>query len=163
MIRQQIRLLMAMMLVGIAGSLGAAERWETLQAIHLIENPTNSSQPGAHGELGAYQFRASTWRMHTRKPFRSALVRTHADAVALNHYDWICAQLRRQGLPVTTYNIAMTWNAGIGAVSSGRVPRASRQYAERVVNIARDLQRSQVAVNIVERAPMERIVLTTYP
>jgi hypothetical protein len=83
--------------------------------------------------------------------------------VALVHYDWICTQLQRQGLPVTTYNIAMTWNAGIGAVSSGQVPQASRQYAQRVVNIARDLQRSQVAVNIVERAPMERIVLETYP
>lgn len=151
---------MAMMLVGIAGSLGAAERWETLQAIHLIENPHNSSRPGAHGELGAYQFRSSTWRMHTRKPFRQALVRAHADQVALIHYDWICTQLQRRGLPVTSYNIAMVWNAGIGAVTSGRVPQVSRQYAQRVVNIARDLERSQIAASIPHRAPMDRIVLS---
>lgn len=151
---------MAVVLVCIAGRLGAAERWETLQAIHLIENPHNSSQPGSHGELGAYQFRPATWRMHTRKPFQQALVRAHADEVALHHYDWICTQLQRQGLPVTTYNIAMVWNAGIGSVTSGQVPRASRQYAQRVLNIARDLQRSQIAASIPTRAPMERIVLS---
>lgn len=158
--RHIIRLLMAMVLGGIAGSLGAAERWETLQAIHLIENPQNSPQPGSHGELGAYQFRHSTWRMHTRKPFRSALVRAHADEVALAHYAWICTELQRQGLPATTFNIAMAWNAGVGSVTSGRVPRVSRQYAQRVVNIARDLRRSQIAASIAERTPMERIVLS---
>ena len=150
---------MALVLVGLAGSLRAADRWETLQAIHLIENPRNSAQPGAHGELGAYQFRRSTWGMHTRRPFRQALNRTQADSVALVHYDWICAQLQRRGVPVTTYNIALTWNAGIGSVTSGRVPSSSRQYAQRVVNIARELKRSQIVASIPERAPMGRIVL----
>ena len=160
MIRQLIRLLMAVVLVAFAGSLSAAERWETLQAIHLIENPHNSSQPGAHGELGAYQFRRATWRMHTGKPFQQALNRAQADAVAVAHYDWLCTQLRRQGVAVTTYNIAMAWNAGVGSVASGRAPRASRQYAQRVLNIARDLRRSQLAVSVSDRAPMERIVLS---
>jgi len=148
------------MLVCIAGSLRATEQWETLQAIHLIENPRNTPQPGAHGELGAYQFRQSTWRMHTRKPFRHALIRVHADQVAVAHYEWLSRQLRRNGVPASTYNIAMAWNAGIGAVVSGRVPRASRQYAQRVVNIARDLERSTIAASISYRAPMERIILT---
>ncbi len=160
MIRQLIRLLVAVVLFSIAGRLGAAEQWETLQAIHLIENPHNSSQPGAHGELGAYQFRQATWRMHSRKPFRNALIRAHADQVALAHYDWLGQQLRRNGIPATPYNIAMAWNAGIGAVISGQVPRASRQYAQRVVNIARELERATVASSIATRAPMERIVLT---
>jgi hypothetical protein len=160
MIRQQIRLLVAVVLASIAGRLGAADQWETLQAIHLIENPRNSSEPGAHGELGAYQFRQTTWRMHTGKPFRNALIRAHADAVAVAHYDWLCVQLRRNGISPTTYNIAMAWNAGIGAVSSGRVPLASRQYAQRVVNIARELERATIAASIPQRAPMERIVLT---
>ncbi len=160
MIRQTIRLLVAVVLVCSASSLWAAEQWETLQAIHLIENPHNTSRPGAHGELGAYQFRQSTWRMHTRKPFRHALVRAHADQVAVAHYDWLRLQLRRNGVPATTYNIAMAWNAGIGAVVSGRVPRSSRQYAQRVVNIARELERSTIAASISYRAPMARIILT---
>ena len=159
MIRHIIRLLVAVALVSIASRLGAAEQWETLQAIHLIENPHNTSQPGAHGELGAYQFRQTTWRMHSRKPFRNALVRALADAVAVTHYDWLARQLRRNGIAPTTYNIALAWNAGIGAVVSGRAPRASRQYAQRVVNIARELERATVAASIPQRAPMARIVL----
>jgi len=160
MIRQLIRLLVAVALVSFASRLGAAEQWETLQAIHLIENPHNSSQPGAHGELGAYQFRQSTWRMHSRRPFRNALVRAHADAVAVAHYDWLSRQLRHNGIAPTSYNIALAWNAGIGAVVSGRAPRASREYAQRVVNIARDLERATVAASISSRAAIEPIVLT---
>ena len=160
MIRQLIRLLVSVVLVGIGCSLRAAERWETLQAIHMIENPRNSAQPGSHGELGAYQFRRSTWRMHTRKPFQLALNRAQADEVAVAHYEWICTQLHRQGIATTTRNIAMVWNAGIGSVTSGRVPEAARLYAQRVLNIARGLERSQIAANIPERAPMERIVLS---
>ena len=161
MIRQTIRLLVAVMLFCIAGGLRAAEQWETLQAIHLIENPHNSSQPGSHGELGAYQFRRTTWRMHSRQPFQNALVRSSADAVAVAHYDWLGEQLRRNGIPATSYNIALAWNAGIGAVTSGQVPAVSRQYAQRVVNIANDLQRSKVAlVTIPYRLPMGRIVLS---
>ena len=160
MIRQTIRLLVAAMLLCISGGLHAAGQWETLQAIHLIENPHNSVLPGAHGELGAYQFRPATWRMHSRQPFQKAIVRSHADQVAVAHYEWLSSQLRRNGLPATTYNIALAWNAGIGATVSGRVPAASRQYAQRVVNIANDLERSQLAASIVKRPAMKPIILT---
>lgn len=151
---------MAVLLVGLAGALHAAEQWETLQAIHLIENPHNSTRPGAHGELGAYQFRQMTWRMHTQAPFRNALVREHADRVAVAHYDWLAQQLRRNGLQANTYNIALAWNAGIGAVVSGRAPSASHQYARRVVNIADDLHRATVAASITSRSPIQPIILS---
>ncbi|HLP02222.1 MAG TPA: hypothetical protein VK163_09360 [Opitutaceae bacterium] len=160
MIRHIIRLLMAVMLVCLAASLRAGEQWETLQAIHLIENPQNSPRPGAHGELGAYQFRQTTWRMHSRAPFRNALVRSHADQVAVAHYDWLVQQLQRNGLRPSAYNIALAWNAGIGAVVSGRAPRASHQYAQRVVNIADELRRATIASSITSRAPMKPIILT---
>jgi hypothetical protein len=151
---------MAVMLLCLATSLRAGEQWETLQAIHLIENPQNSPRPGSHGELGAYQFRQSTWRMHTRAPFGNALVRSHADQVAVAHYDWLAEQLRRNGFRPTAYNIALAWNAGIGAVVSGRAPRASHHYAQRVVNIADDLRRATIASSITSRAPMKPIILT---
>jgi hypothetical protein len=157
-----IRLLVTavMIMTGVVSRLWADDRWETLQAIHMIENPNNRKQPGAHGELGAYQFRPTTWRQHTRMPFQYALHRSNSDQVAVAHYEWLTQQLRNNGVDPTPYNIAMAWNAGIGAVVSGRVPRASRQYATRVCNIASELRRSQVAVSIPQKAPMERIVLS---
>ena len=57
-------------------TLRASERWETLEAIHWIENPHNSIQPGPYGELGAYQFRETTWRKYTTVPFARAIERT---------------------------------------------------------------------------------------
>jgi hypothetical protein len=65
----------------------ASERWATLEAIHQLENPSNSEQPGALGELGAYQFREDTWKMHTTAPFSRALDRRSSDAVAVKHYE----------------------------------------------------------------------------
>ena len=123
----------------------ASERWETLEAIHWIENPNNSSRPGAYGELGAYQFRPSTWRMHTTVPFSQALNRSASDRVAVQHYEWIKQGLVRNGLEATPYNIALAWNGGLSATVNGSVPAAARDYAERVINIARSLHKTQVA------------------
>lgn len=124
----------------------APDRWETLQAIHWVENPTESTRPGPYGELGAYQFRRSTWQMHTKEPFHLANHRATADKVAVKHYEWLKAGLVRNGIPATSYNIAMAWNAGLTAVVKGRVPAASRNYASRVNNLVDDLKARQLAV-----------------
>lgn len=121
------------------------ERWETLQAIHWVENPNNSPRPGPCGELGAYQFREGTWRMHTQVPFRHAVDRQHSDAVAVRHYDWIKRGLVRAGLPVTPYTVALAWNGGLAAAVRGRVSPATRNYAERVSNLAAQLGEARVA------------------
>lgn len=113
----------------------ASERWETLRAINWVENPTNHTRPGAFGELGPYQFRPQTWRMHTRKPFSWAVERAHADEIAVKHYEWLRRELREAGIDPSPYNIALAWNSGIGAVTSGRVPRISYDYANRVANL----------------------------
>jgi hypothetical protein len=122
----------------------ATERWETLQAIHSVENPNNSQSPGPCGELGAYQFRAETWRMHSRRPFDAALDRRYSDEVAVLHYEWIKSGLLRSGVPPTVYNIAMAWNAGVSAVVRDDAPASSRDYAARVNNLAAEL-RSRLA------------------
>src|SRR5690348_1662054 len=67
----------------------ANERAALLLAIHHLENPRNLTRPGAHGELGAYQFRPTTWQMHTAIPFRQALNRETSDTVAEKHYEWL--------------------------------------------------------------------------
>ncbi|MBI2513430.1 MAG: hypothetical protein HYV96_15760 [Opitutae bacterium] len=114
---------------------GASERAETLRAINWVENPTNHTRPGSRGELGPYQFLPQTWRLHTRTPFRNAVLREHADAVAVKHYEWIKDGLTDAGIDPNPFNIALAWNCGLGAVKSGRVPAVSYVYAERVQNL----------------------------
>ena len=114
----------------------ASSRWATLEAIHKLENPGNSPKPGRHGELGAYQFRSSTWRMHTTVPFTQAVDRTTSDVVAIKHYEWIKRGLESAGKPATPYYIALAWNSGLGAAVSGKSPRVAHDYAQRAANLA---------------------------
>lgn len=124
-----------------------ASRWATLEAIHQIENPHNSRQPGRFGELGAYQFRATTWAKHSRRPFSDALDRQAADLVAVRHHDWICERLVENGMAPSVYNVALAWNAGINAALRGSAPRRAHEYATRVGNIADDLNRRTLLAN----------------
>lgn len=121
-------------------------RAETLDAIHRVENPLNSTRPGKFGELGAYQFRASTWQMHTKLPFERALDRVHSEAVAILHYEWIKRGLARNGIAQTPYYIALAWNGGLSSVVRGRSSSAAQNYAQRVTNLVVDLRSNRMAV-----------------
>ena len=138
------RLLIVLLLCSVTGAfatgLSAAERAETLRAINWVENPTNHTRFGSKGELGPYQFRSQTWRLHTKRPFNLAAVREHADDVAIKHYEWIKRGLREAGIEPSPFNIALAWNSGLGAVLSGRVPTVSYNYAERVANLVESQQ-----------------------
>jgi hypothetical protein len=123
----------------------ASERWETLQAIHMLENPGDSHSPGSQGELGAYQFREETWKMHTQAPFSRALDRRSSDAVAVKHYDWIKGELEKRGVTVSPYSVALAWNGGIKAVTAVRPPASAVDYATRAANLAADIGRGQLA------------------
>jgi hypothetical protein len=123
----------------------ASDRWETLRAINWVENPTNHTRRGAFGELGPYQFRPQTWRMHTTKPFAWAVERAHADEVAVKHYEWLRRELREAGIDPSPYNIALAWNSGLGAVTNGRVPRVTYDYANRVSNLVAEQKSRQTA------------------
>jgi hypothetical protein len=142
---KRIPLLFVALLIATGGELLASDRWETLQAINLVENPRNSPKPGAMGELGPYQFREGTWRMHTSKPFSMAVQREHADEIAVKHYEWLRRGLERNGLTANPYNIALAWNAGLSAVVNGRVGNRTRGYASQVVNLVDELNRNQMA------------------
>ena len=142
----------------LAGFLGftigafASDRWETLRAINWVENPTNQTRTGRFGELGPYQFRPATWRMHTDKPFRLALDRAVADEVAVKHYEWIKHTLEQAGVEASAFNIAMAWNCGVDAVLSGRVPSASYNYAGRVTNLVDALKERLQPVAVEEKS-----------
>lgn len=118
----------------------AAGRWATLEAIHHLENPRNLTRPGPFGELGAYQFRSSTWKMHTKVPFARANNRAESDLVAIAHYDYLKRGLERNGVPATPYTIALAWNAGLDSAVNGKSPRVAHEYARRAVNLAEELQ-----------------------
>ena len=128
----------ALFLMGWVGvvAAGASERQATLEAIRNLENPRNLTRPGPRGELGPYQFRAATWRMHTALPFAQALDRETSDRVAVQHYEWIKRGLATARLPVTSYNIALAWNGGLAAAVAGKSPRVAHRYAERAANLA---------------------------
>jgi hypothetical protein len=139
--------ILLLMALAIGGSdMFASERWATLQAINWVENPHNSTRVGPRGELGPYQFRPSTWRMHTRKPFALAVQRQAADEVAVRHYDWLKRGLESNGIDATPYNIAMAWNAGLDQVVNGRVPASAQEYASQVNNLVAHLQ-ARLAAN----------------
>ena len=139
--------ILLLMALAIGGSdVFASERWATLQAINWVENPHNSTRVGPRGELGPYQFRPSTWRMHTRKPFALAVQRQTADEVAVRHYDWLKRGLESNGIDATPYNIALAWNAGLDQVVNGRVPASAQEYASQVNNLVVHLK-ARVAAN----------------
>jgi hypothetical protein len=114
----------------------ASSRWATLEAIHLLENPQNSPKIGRFGERGPYQFRASTWRMHSNLPFERAHDRATSDLVAVKHYEWLKRGLEAAGRPATPYTIALAWNSGLSAAIRGSSPRVAHQYAQRAANLA---------------------------
>lgn len=118
--------------------LSAASREATLRAIHEIENPRNLSTPGPRGELGAYQFRYATWKMHTDIPFYRAVDKSVSDTIAVKHYEWLRRGLERARLPASAYNIALAWNSGLAATVSGKSPRPAHRYADRARNLAAD-------------------------
>ena len=157
--RQYTKFLLMVVALGFTITARAADRWETLRAINWVENPTNQTHAGRFGELGPYQFRSGTWRMHTDKPFSQAVERSAADEVAIKHYEWIKRTLERAGVEASAFNIALSWNCGVDAVLSGRAPSVSFSYAERVTNLVETFkQRARsVAEEVARPATVERV------
>lgn len=161
--RQLTSFLLLVSALGFLTRAVADDRWETLRAINWVENPTNHARIGRHGELGPYQFRPATWRMHTRKPFRMAAERSAADEVAVQHYEWIKRSLRKAGVDATPFNIAMAWNSGVDNVLNGRAPSVSYNYAERVTNLVQAIKqqgRAYAAAAPVRSLPPAATVIT---
>lgn len=155
--RRKFFVLLALVALAFLPAAGAAERWKVLKAINWVENPTNHGRFGPKGELGPYQFRASTWREYSDMPFSYAVNREHADAVAVRHYEWIKRGLTAAGIDPNPYNIALVWNSGLSAVTSGRVPKSTYRYADQVRNLVEVLQRRAPAPAAVAAAPVESV------
>jgi hypothetical protein len=131
----------------------ASERWATLEAIHQLENPSDSERPGPSGSSGPYQFREQTWKMHTTAPFSRALDRRSSDAVAVKHYDWIKAELERRGIAATPYRSRLPGTAGSGRSWSSIPRRRPSTTPLRAANLASEFERSEVADAIASLRP----------
>jgi len=129
-----------------AQSRAAQQREDFLYAIRMVESGGNYNCPaGRYGEQGPYQFRREVWQQYTQAPFAQARTAL-ADEVALEHYQWIVTRLRNRGLTPSAWRIAAAWNGGVESVVSGRVSRAARSYATRVVNLVEDQQAIRIAM-----------------
>jgi hypothetical protein len=65
------------------------------------ENSRNVARPGEKGELGAYQFRESTWPMATSVLFSRALDWLECDWLAVRDCAWLRRGLEGAGLTAT--------------------------------------------------------------
>lgn len=107
-----------------------------LRGIREIETGNNPRAIGIEGEFTAYQFTLATWRDYTEISPAEALRNPKlADWVAENHLDWLRTNLRKAGVATTTYNLALAWHAGIGAVVRGEARQTQHDYARRVVHL----------------------------
>jgi hypothetical protein len=135
-----MKTILTLIIVGALCLTGRASTNAVLRGIRIVETQDQLHPPrGKLGERGPYQFRRSTWRMHTSSSFDLAENREVANTVAKRHYAWIEAQLRSNGIEASTYNVALAWNAGVNAVIRGNAPAVANDYASRVLNIAATL------------------------
>lgn len=132
-----MKTILILLIVGALCVTGRASTNAMLCGIRTVETQDKPYPPrGKLGERGSYQFRRSTWRLHTSSSFDLAENREVANTVAKRHYAWIEAQLKANGLDPSPYNVALAWNAGVNAVIRGKAPNVAHDYAARVVNIA---------------------------
>jgi hypothetical protein len=111
--------------------------FDILEAIHEIENPTNSLVPGKHHEQGPFQFTLDAWRDVTVLPFIPQFTCNYdiAQAVALKRVRFIEEEFVKHGVRPSVFMVAVAWNAGLKAAIGGPIPESSVDYANRVVNL----------------------------
>jgi hypothetical protein len=96
-------------------------------------------RPGSHGELSAYQFTESIWRLHMAPlPFDDARVASLARCCATRHVRWLIAQFESHGLPVTPQGLATAWNHGLGYLF--RHAQEQTVYGIEVANLYDDVE-----------------------
>jgi hypothetical protein len=104
-----------------------------LHAIEMVENW--KGRDGQDGEKGPYQITERLWHQYTLLDFTDENVREHGREVALCHLDWLHLQMKKHGIPETSFSYAVAWCAGWNALKTGIYSKAKEDYAKRVQNI----------------------------
>lgn len=101
-----------------------------LRAIALVESGNNPAAVGKAGELGRFQM----------TPAVVATCGGYGDREAARWERQIERELLAAGIDPLPFNVALAWNAGVGAVKRGQAPEASYEYATRVTNLMEQLK-----------------------
>lgn len=101
-----------------------------LRAVALVESGDNHAAVGALGERGQFQM----------TPAVVASSGGYGQHAAEKHLRLLEKQLLAAGVSVQPFNLALAWNAGIGAVQRGQAPMAAYDYALRVRNLCAVLE-----------------------
>ncbi len=113
----------------------AIDREKFLDAVKEVETGGRLGAVGRNGERGPWQFTPGVWRQHSRLSFWRAHNYDDSRTVARLHFEWIKTRLEANGVEATPLTIAYAWNCGVAATVTNSVPRSTRDYASRVVNI----------------------------
>ncbi len=145
---KRLALMLIVWVVAAVSAVADSQEEAFLGATRLRESNNQDWMTGRFGERGSYQFRRSTWRLHTSASFDLAYNRAVADSIAHRHYKWLVKTLERNGVAATPYNIACAWNGGAGAVARGTVSRAAREYGECVNNLTAEFLQRQARTTV---------------
>lgn len=102
-----------------------------LQAVSLVETGGDPLARGAAGERGEFQM----------TPAVVAEAGGYGRREAELHMRRLERLLVHAGIDPQPFNLALAWNAGIGAVRRAKATECSYQYATRVRNLFEALQR----------------------
>lgn len=101
-----------------------------LWAIGQVESGGDARAVGAAGERGQFQM----------TPAVVASSGGYGERAAARWLRLLERELLHAGIEPLPFNLALAWNAGLGAVQRGRAPVASYRYAGRVENLLRTAQ-----------------------
>lgn len=132
-----------------SASSAALQRPAFLNGIAQLETGTiDVGRPcvkiGRRGERSAWQISPEVWREYCEASFTRASSDSRLAAmVAAAHLEWLRLSLEQKGRPATPYNLALAWNAGLGAVLTGKAPPGAHDYAARADALYESLTRSE--------------------
>lgn len=101
-----------------------------LYAIRQVESGDNHAAIGKHGERGAYQFTASTWKRYTDYyPYEYAHCEKVSTILAYTHLEYLIEKIGGDDVK----KLALAWNCGLRGMK--KPSNRSKNYAERVMNL----------------------------
>lgn len=109
-----------------------------LWALALVETPHGvPARPGPAGETGRWQLTPAV-RHDRGAELRARGEAVTDEAIAREQLLWLARGLERRGVPVTPFNLAVAWNAGLNRYTSGKAPVRAYEFARRVENLAEE-------------------------
>ena len=102
-----------------------------LAAVREVAGTAGTASP-----LGPYDLTKAVWQQHAPStPYSYARDEGYALLVATRHVQWLTAQLRRAGMPVTAYALGACWRLGLTGGKKALNRGDQVRYADSVHNL----------------------------